>query len=251
MVLDHDDAGYDPTQPFVITFSGVDGAGKTTQIDYLSSHLQRQGLRVLRLSFWDDVAVWSNMRAGAGSRSASLHSSSEKINHTFIPRNNKHIRKWYLTAARSGFYMLDVFRLRRLLCNRAVINSDVIIFDRYIYDQIANMYSRSFVARAYSRILLSQTPAPDLAFILDASPAAAFKRKPEYPLEFVYRNRRTFLSLQEIAPKLITISEGNAEQVKNEIYFHISRSRLATGVSHGVKTQVDVGDCRSAATEFP
>jgi thymidylate kinase len=251
MVLDHDDAGHDPPYPFLITFSGIDGAGKSTQIEYLSSDLQRQGLRVLRFSFWDDVAVWSNMRAGAGLRSASRHSPSEKIDRTFVPRNNKHIRKWYLTAARSGFYMLDVFRLRRLLQNRAVKNSDVIIFDRYIYDQIANIYSRSFVARAYSRILLSQTPAPDLAFILDASPSAAFERKPEYPLEFVYRNRRTFLYLQEIAPKLITIPEGNAENVRYEIYFHISRSRLAAGFSHGVKTQVDVGDCRSAATEFP
>ena len=38
-------------RPFVITFSGIDGAGKTTQIEYLSSCLQKLGLRVARLSF--------------------------------------------------------------------------------------------------------------------------------------------------------------------------------------------------------
>jgi thymidylate kinase len=66
-------------------------------------------------------------------------------------------------------------------------NSDVVIFDRYIYDQIANIYSPSFAARSYARILLKQTPAPDLAFVLDASPTAAFARKPEYPLEFMHQ----------------------------------------------------------------
>ena len=61
------------------------------------------------------------------------------------PRNNKHIRKWYLTAARAGFYMLDIVRLHRLLASHEINNYDVVIFDRYIYDQIANIYSRSWL----------------------------------------------------------------------------------------------------------
>src|SRR5947209_18017992 len=89
------------TRPFLISFSGIDGAGKTTQIEALASSLQNRGLRVVRLSFWDNVAVWSNLRAGVGGRteeSADPQSSSEA---SFTPRNNKHVRKWYLTAARS------------------------------------------------------------------------------------------------------------------------------------------------------
>ena len=49
------------TRPFVITFSGIDGAGKTTQIEYLSSYLENHGLRVLLLSFWDHIAVSSSV----------------------------------------------------------------------------------------------------------------------------------------------------------------------------------------------
>jgi thymidylate kinase len=226
------------TRPFLITFSGIDGAGKTTQIEHVSSCLQKQGLRVLRLSFWDHVAVWSNMRAGVGQRTLDSRPADGTAEPLFAPRNNKHVRKWYLTAARSGMYMLDVARLHRLLASEAVRNSDVVIFDRYIYDQVANIYSSSLAARSYARLLLKQTPAPDLAFVLDASPDAAFARKPEYPLEFVHRNRRTFLRLREFVPQLIVIPDASEEDVRSEIHSHISRSRLVEGTLTEEKTEV-------------
>jgi hypothetical protein len=167
------------------------------------------------------------MRTGVGLRVLEPGHGDPKTEAGFAPKNNKHIRKWYLTAARSGFYVLDVARLHRLLRSQRVKDFDVVIFDRYIYDQIANIYSPSFAARLYGNTLLQWTPAPDLAFVLDASPAAAFARKPEYPLEFVQRNRQTFLHLRELVPQLIVISEATAEDVRNEISFHLSRSRLA------------------------
>lgn len=218
-------------RPFLITFSGIDGAGKSTQIELLKSRLQQQGLRVLQLSFWDDVAALSEMRAGAGYRAMGSSDADRMGEPSLAPRNNKHVRKWYLTAARSAFYVLDVARLHRVLASPRVKNCDVVIIDRYIYDQIANIYSQSYIGRSYARLILSLAPTPDRAFIIDASPAAAFARKPEYPLEFVYRNRQTFLSLRELVPQLIVISEGPAEDVSHAIYFHISQSRLAAWAS--------------------
>jgi thymidylate kinase len=215
------------TRPFLVTFSGIDGAGKSTQIELLKSRLQQQGLRVLLLSFWDDVAALSEMRAGVGYRAMGSSDSKQVSEPSFAPRNNKHVRKWYLTAARSAFYVLDVARLYRVLASPRVKNCDVVIIDRYIYDQIANIYSQSYIGRSYTKLILGLAPTPDRAFIIDASPAAAFARKPEYPLEFVYRNRQTFLNLRELVPQLIVISEGPAEDVSSAIYFHISQSRLA------------------------
>jgi thymidylate kinase len=214
-------------RPFLITFSGIDGAGKTTQIEHLSSCLQNVGLRVLRLSFWDNVAVWSKMRAGVGGRTVESGGEDPMAGRSFAPRNSKHIRKWYLTVARAGLYVLDVARLRRVLADPHIRNSDVVICDRYIYDQIANIYSATFAARCCAKILLKQAPVPDLAFLLDASPTAAFGRKPEYPLEFMHRNRQNFLLLRELVPQLIVISDAKAEDVGSEIYGHIRRSRLA------------------------
>jgi thymidylate kinase len=225
-------------RPFLITFSGIDGAGKTTQIEFLTSSLQTLGLRVLRLSFWDDVAVWSKMRAGVGGRTIGRSRTDSAAEPSFSPKNNKHIRKWYLTVARSGMYLLDIVRLRRLLNSQRVQNSDVVIFDRYIYDQMANIDSPSQRARIYGKLLLKQAPAPDLAFILDASPTAAFARKPEYPLEFVHKNRQTFLHLRELVPQLIVIPGASPEDVRSEIYFHISSSKLVRLASHEGKADI-------------
>lgn len=242
MGFDNDDARANVRQPFLISFSGIDGAGKTTQIELLSLRLQQSRLRVLRLAFWDHVAVWSTMRTHVGHRTAGSPDSGEVRQNSFTPKNNKHIRKWYLSAARSGMYLLDVVRLRRLLASERVRRADVVIFDRYVYDQIANIYSASVPGRTYARILLKHTPAPDLAFILDASPEAAFARKPEYPLEFVRENRANFLHLRELIPQLLIVAESNPESVTNAINFHIAKSRLLEEASHRAKTGVALED---------
>jgi thymidylate kinase len=238
MYPDATDARGTADHPFLVTFSGIDGAGKTTQIDYLVSYLHTLGLRVLLLSFWDHVAVWPRLRAGVGHRAVDPCHPDQIKKATFAPKNHKHIRKWYLTGARLALYLLDVARLRRLLGSQDVRNFDAVIFDRYIYDQIANIYSRSSAARIYRKFLLKHTPTPDLAFILDASPDAAFARKPEYPLEFLHQNRENFLRLRELAPQLITIPDSDVGGVRREIQLHICRSLLAKIEAHEGKAEV-------------
>lgn len=46
----------------IVSFSGIDGAGKTTQIEALTHWLLAAGLRVELLTFWDNVVVLSRLR---------------------------------------------------------------------------------------------------------------------------------------------------------------------------------------------
>ncbi len=49
-----------------VSFSGIDGAGKSTQIDALREHLENDGLRVRVVRFWDDIARLKAIRETSG-----------------------------------------------------------------------------------------------------------------------------------------------------------------------------------------
>lgn len=199
----------------LVSFSGIDGSGKSTQIERLHARLVSQGLSVLRLAFWDNVVFLPQFRAGVSHkvlRGEIGVGSPEKP----VRRNDKNARKWYLTLARSPFYFLDVLSLRRVVGKARNSNADVIIFDRYIYDQLANV-SRNWLGRAYVRSLLKLAPRPDVAFLLDADPEAALKRKPEYPLDFLHEYRRCYLNIKTMAREMTIIPPGEVDAVENAI----------------------------------
>src|SRR5215472_1217318 len=49
-------------RPMLVSFSGIDGAGKSTQIDALVCYLEQSGLGWTLRSFWDDVVAFSSLR---------------------------------------------------------------------------------------------------------------------------------------------------------------------------------------------
>jgi thymidylate kinase len=194
----------------IVTFSGIDGAGKTTQIDRISAHLIDQGFRVSRVSFWDEVAFLPKVRAGV---SLAVLRNQPMPPRQGTLRNDKNVRTWYLTLVRAVFYLLDTLRLRPVVSQLRARNNDFVIFDRYSYDQLAQIRTRSWLARAYIRLLVRLAPKPDFAFLLDACPDEAFTRKPEYPLDFMYGYRRAFLGLSTFVPQLIVIAPSTVEHV--------------------------------------
>jgi thymidylate kinase len=202
----------------IVSFSGIDGAGKTTQIEAACAQLLQMGYRVDRVTFWDDVAVCPKLRAGVSFRLLRKPDTSKQGKEL---RNDKNVRIWYLTLVRACFYVLDSLRLRRMVHKLRARDSDFIIFDRYIYDQAVQIHPRHWFARAYIRLLLALAPKPEFGFILDASPDHAFQRKPEYPLAFMHEYRRAFLELRRFSPELKVIPCGSIQDVQTSILRHL------------------------------
>jgi thymidylate kinase len=181
----------------LLSFSGIDGAGKSTQIGALQSRLTEGGFQVLLLTFWDDVAVLKRFREAA---SHELFKGDQGIGSPEKPlhRRDKNVRSWYLTVVRFCLYLLDALHLNMTVLRALTRNADVIIFDRYIYDELANLSGHWF-ARFYIHLMLKFAPCPDVAYLLDTDPVLARARKPEYPVDFLQTNRASYLALWKMA----------------------------------------------------
>lgn len=182
------------TRPLLISFSGLDGAGKSTQIDNLRERLEAAGLKVKLLTFWDDIVVMTRYREGFVH---TVYGSEKGIGAPGKPvnRRDKNVRAWYLTIARHVLYLLDAMHLRMVVKAALKSGIDAIIIDRYIYDELANLPLERPISRRFINILERIAPKPDIAYLLDADPVAAHKRKPEYPVDFMQKCRAAYYRL--------------------------------------------------------
>jgi thymidylate kinase len=200
----------------IVSFSGIDGAGKSTQIDLLCKLLKQAGGRVLCLAFWEDVAV---LRKHRERTSITLFKGDPGVGSPGKPvsRRDKNVRSWYLTVARLLLYLLDGIHLRFVVGRTLESRVNVIFFDRYLFDELANLPLEHRIIRHYVRLLLKLIPIPDIAYLLDSDPAAACRRKPEYPLDFLHDNRRSYLALSELIPGLRVIGPLPLSEVRQEV----------------------------------
>jgi thymidylate kinase len=200
----------------IVSFSGIDGAGKSTQIAALQGWLAELGLRAEFLTFWDNVVVLSKFREFASHKAFKGDKgigSPEKP----LQRRDKNVTSRPVSAMRFGLYFLDAVNLARAVRKARKSGADVIIFDRYIYDELANLPLNTGPTKAFIRMVLKFVPQPDVAYLIDADPDAAFARKPEYPLEFVRKNREAYLNMARLTGHITVIAPNSVEQMQAKV----------------------------------
>jgi len=205
----------------VVSFSGIDGAGKSTQIQALQAHLHEQGFRTLLLAFWDDVVVFPHFREFM---SLKAFKGDEGVGSPDKPieRRDKNVISWYTIAARLLFYLLDAISLRWTLWQVSP-QVEFVIFDRYIYDELANLPPRHALLRFYVKLVLAISPRPTAAYLIDADPDAAYTRKPEYPLEFLWQNRTAYLSISRFIPPMEVVGPDSIDAMTLTILHSLSQ----------------------------
>ncbi|MGB8477359.1 MAG: thymidylate kinase [Acidobacteriaceae bacterium] len=202
-----------------VSFSGIDGAGKSTQIANLRARLQDAGMRVVLVTFWDDVARLKRIREGAGH---TLFKGEKGVGSPEKPvnRRDKNVRSWPMSLVRLGLYFVDALSLRVTVSKSLRAGADFVICDRYIYDELANLNLGNPLARAYVRMIMKLVPRPDVSYFLDADPAAARARKPEYPLEFLYISRASYFTLIGLIGGITVIPPMSIQDAEREVIRH-------------------------------
>jgi thymidylate kinase len=222
------------TEPILVSFSGLDGSGKSTQIAALQNAVEQRGLPTRIICFWDDVVV------GTRYREAFVHKvfgSERGVGAPGRPveRRDKNVRAGYLTVLRHLLYLADAVHLRIVLSKARHSAARVIIMDRYLYDELVNLPLGNRFSLAYASLLARIAPRPQLAFLLDADPCDARARKPEYSLTFMRQSRRSYFRLAQLLGDMAIIPplamEDATRAVLNSVLGIIERCQGESGLT--------------------
>lgn len=180
----------------LITFSGLDGAGKSTLIEWLRDALEGERHRVTVLHLEHNVGVYAavrrlrdgvahlarSFRSRGSSRSPAPVTPSPNRPSASLLRRIRDTVVWS-KVVRRVIYPLDVVVF---LCYRAYLEGmrgHILIMDRYFYDILVDVSSER--ARGWIRWLKRITPTPILPLLLDTGPEEAYARKREYSVEYL------------------------------------------------------------------
>lgn len=210
----------------LITFSGLDGAGKSTLIEWLRTSLEEQRRPVAVFHMNEHLGLYAYLRVirdlvlGPQPQvipgKASVESLDQPRSRTRRAlrrvRNavvwNKPLRRWV--------YLLDLFVF---LCYRAVVEKArgrVLIMDRYFYDTLVDVSDGRgwFWVRLLERI----TPTPTVPVFLDIGPEESYNRKGEYSVEYLRRRYLAYKKVFEWVPSATQLVNNDFDATRAALW---------------------------------
>ena len=203
----------------LITFSGLDGAGKTTLVEHLRESLEARGWRVAVAHMYYDVGCSACLRFVLSKLAGGESGKDSARPQSHAPREFEEGREWKSLAARFAsalvwsktlrlcIYPLDVllFLARRLYAER--LRGQVLVMDRYFYDTLVDVSGGRMDYAA--RLLRLLTPQPDLPVYLDIGAEEAHARKPEHGVEHLRRRRLSYRKVVGRVPGVLVLDAGD------------------------------------------
>ena len=206
----------------LITFSGLDGCGKSTHVARTCAYLRRRQLRVRRLTTlaYSATGVQTVLRERRRDR-------ARRRNRPPVPPHPLHVRTYpggrtfdedrrnrWVRWRRIIAYPLDCLVLRVLISWFRWTGYDAVVCDRYVADKlVALVRMDGLLARLLRRI----APHPDHAFLLDTPPDEARARRCEHELDYYITKCNDYRRLAAMNVGLVVIRGTSIDDVQQHI----------------------------------
>ncbi len=208
---------------FLIAISGIDGSGKTTQIDTLEARLRTSNAHVLRIwSRWRPISSLPLLSLFLHKGYAEVHSTSSiGFVETHIPWRSGVASVWCLLTHLDNFMKTTIKLVIPLLLGYTII------CDRYTLDLLvegmADLRDPSTSRRLGYR-LLRLLPHPNIAFFIDVSGELAFSRKPDLPsLEHFTERVSLYRELCNKLDETVIDGKQSRDEIRDRIWERVSR----------------------------
>lgn len=206
----------------IISISGLDGSGKSTQIQLLKEQLEKQGKKVfyfhaIAFSFPRKIKEFKNEYCliCRFTNACKKNNSTQEKSVTSATWLQIQLRKIALT--------IDIFRFKSFVKKLSKEGYDYLLSDRYFYDSIINI--AYLEAKSQKLKAKSCIPRPDFAFYLNADPESIMQRDrtPDQGLD--YLNKKKDLLNQAATVWNLKIINGNRN--KEEIFEEIKNAVIS------------------------
>jgi len=194
----------------IITFEGIEGVGKSTQINLLKDYIESRGLSASIFREPGSTVIGENIRSILLDSKENLSKESELL---------------LMFAARAQLISEKV----------KISNTDFILFDRFYDASVAYQgYGRGLSVDFINNLIsFINCPQPDLTFLLDISVENGFKRKindvkdriESSGDEFFENVRQGYLEIAKSQPERIKVIDamGSIEDINKEIIKEVSK----------------------------
>lgn len=214
----------------LITFSGLDGAGKSTLIEWLKDRLEAQRRPVVVFHMNDHIGLYAYLRVlrncvtghppltKASEIRSERPSEAGQVEHGALRRMrdavvwNRPLRRW--------IYLFD---LAVFVCYRTTVEKlrgRILIMDRYFYDTLVDVSDGR--GWGWVRLLERLTPTPTVPVFLDIGPEESFRRKGEYSVEYLARRYRAYERVFDWIPSATRLENTDLEHSQQVLWQLVS-----------------------------